>query len=95
MKRSPLLRKTPIRRISAKRRKEQAELRKIIPALFERCGGQCEAVRCVARAEDPHHIKPRSQGVDNSPENIIMLCRFHHRFIHDHPSWARQHGLLK
>lgn len=30
----------------------------------------------------PHHIKYRSEGIDHSPENLIMLCGEHHQLVH-------------
>ena len=31
---------------------------------------------------DLHHLKPVSQGGTNAPENLLTLCRTHHRQIH-------------
>lgn len=29
-----------------------------------------------------HHIKHKSQGVDHSAKNLILLCRRHHELVH-------------
>jgi hypothetical protein len=31
---------------------------------------------------DVHHLQPRTQGGNDSPENLITLCSSHHRLIH-------------
>lgn len=31
-----------------------------------------------------HHIKPRSEGGDDTPDNLITICAAHHRMIHAH-----------
>ena len=41
-------------------------------------GGICGSQRWV----DFHHIKPVHQGGDHSTENLVLLCRTHHREIH-------------
>src|SRR5690606_4644233 len=30
-----------------------------------------------------HHLRPRSEGIDHSPANLVLLCGAHHRAIHD------------
>jgi hypothetical protein len=50
-------------------------------ALGERSGGRCEwqvGVRCPKRADDPHHIVPRSVRRDDRLSNLMALCRYHH-----------------
>lgn len=48
-----------------------------------------------------HHRLRRSQGLDNSPSNLITVCgngtQGHHAAIHARPKWARDFGgwLLK
>ena len=32
-------------------------------------------------AEEVHHIKPLNEGGDNSPENLMSLCKGHHSQI--------------
>lgn len=44
---------------------------------------------------DPHHIQRRSQGGRDIPENLIVLCRAHHDWVHEHPLLAEEFGLLR
>ena len=70
--------------------------------LWERSGGQCEYMtgdgngelsRCQKMAEDPHHIKPRSQGKDDRLSNLMALCRGHHYLIDRRKvSWKPREG---
>ena len=41
-------------------------------------GGICGSRRSI----DLHHITPVSQGGTNAPENLVVLCRAHHRLEH-------------
>jgi hypothetical protein len=41
-------------------------------------GGVCGERRWI----DLHHLKPVSQGGTNAPENLVILCRAHHRLKH-------------
>jgi hypothetical protein len=41
-----------------------------------RIGGPCQG------ASDVHHIVYRGRGGDDVPENGIILCRAHHRYVH-------------
>ena len=34
------------------------------------------------RALHVHHIHYRSEGVDHTPDNLIVLCRAHHDLVH-------------
>jgi hypothetical protein len=34
-----------------------------------------------------HHINYRSQGVDHSPQNLILLCALHHRLVHSNKKY--------
>lgn len=42
---------------------------------------------CVACGETQgthaHHVRTKGAGGDDVPENLIALCFFHHRMIHD------------
>lgn len=41
-------------------------------------GGPCSG------PSEVHHILYRGRGGGDLPENAIVLCRSHHRFVHDH-----------
>lgn len=53
---------------------------------WKKCG---ESFRTEA-----HHRRIRSQGGDDSDENLILLCQQHHTWVHAHPTEARDMGLL-
>jgi hypothetical protein len=38
---------------------------------------------CNARYIDMHHIKHWANGGETKPSNLISLCRFHHRAVHE------------
>jgi Domain of unknown function (DUF222)/HNH endonuclease len=40
-----------------------------------------------ARWADAHHIKPWSEGGSTNLDNLVLLCRRHHRTLH-HPEWT-------
>ena len=45
-------------------------------------------------ALDLHHKLRRSQGGEDSRENLIPVHRTCHRYIHEHPEEAREWGFL-
>lgn len=55
--------------------------------------GNCEVTGQYGFLE-AHHRKMRSQGGDDSPENIIRISGELHRYIHANPNWAYNRGLL-
>lgn len=62
-----------------------------------RSGGRCEARiahRCSGRATQHHHVKRRSQGGSNAPENLLHVCTAAHLTIHAHPAAAVAAGDL-
>lgn len=64
-----------------------ADWRKRKEELWERSHGRCEGVNtefdihrlCFSEADDPHHVKPRSEQRDDRLSNLRALCRYHHR----------------
>ena len=51
---------------------------------------------CPRPSQDAHEILSRARGGSILDEkNILMLCRFHHSWITDHPAEATTMGLLK
>lgn len=50
--------------------------------VFSRDGGMCTADGCTSRYRcQPHHIRHRSQGGDHDPDNLRLLCWFHHHVV--------------
>ncbi|HVE28308.1 MAG TPA: hypothetical protein VNC22_23030 [Sporichthya sp.] len=44
-----------------------------------------------------HHARGRNLNhpeISNDPANLRCLCDRHHKFVHDHPRWAREVGLM-
>lgn len=107
MKRSLLRRATPLARggtlerrtrlkpRSAKTAAKYVTRRAIVAELFAE-PVVCEVPWCTERATDPHEPLTRARGGDIlDRSNIRLLCREHHREIHDtEPSWAYDLGFL-
>jgi hypothetical protein len=73
-------------------------------ALVQRDGG-CRFPGCSQRRCDAHHVHHWANGGATSLDNTLLLCRFHHRLVHEegfqlkHLScgdveWRSPHGLL-
>ena len=60
----------------------------VIPARNRRavlardCGCRMPGCGRRARWSDIHHIKHREHGGTHELENLVTLCRFHHRYVH-------------
>lgn len=75
---------------------------RVVDAAFDRDRGECRArhlvvdVRCDGPL-DPHEVIPRSAWHDGQYDldNIVMVCRAHHRWIDNHPALAHAVGLHK
>ena len=52
-------------------------------ALEVRDGGCCRFPGCQVRHTEPHHIKHWARGGRTELANLISLCRFHHRLVHE------------
>lgn len=84
MKRSSLVRRTPLKRtgrlraLSPKRRAALPDWNAVYAEVDARSGGWCELTICVRRATEHHHCrKPRSSN--NRSTLVLSLCREHHR----------------
>ena len=105
MKRSRLIRKTPlsrskmerkrqfhIRRVSVKRKSETALYRLLrIEYLIEH--PFCEGL-CGKRSTEIHHRAGREGKLLNDKRHFAAVCRTLHDWIRDHPNQAREAGLL-
>jgi hypothetical protein len=57
-------------------------------AVFERDGWRCRAPGCSAYGPlHAHHIVFRAHGGSDDPANLVTLCDFHHKALHDR--WIR------
>jgi hypothetical protein len=91
------VKRTPLRRISAKRRRELAEYAKNRDARRVFANGQCEAwlAGCTYRGTQTHHVLPRGRGGDDSFDNLRWVDAQCHAWIHDHPAEAAKLELLR
>ena len=65
--------------VGRRRRTVNWRLRK---ALDVRDGG-CRFPGCGSRYTQAHHAIPWAEGGETSLDNLILLCRFHHRTVHE------------
>ncbi|WP_420447119.1 DUF222 domain-containing protein [Candidatus Palauibacter sp.] len=65
--------------VGRRRRTVNWRLRK---ALEVRDGG-CRFPGCGSRYTQAHHAIPWAEGGDTALDNLILLCRFHHRMVHE------------
>ena len=92
MKRSgPIKRKTPMRRVSKKRQKENKEYSVLRKGFLKKLP-ICE-VCMTAAATDVHHMDKRGKNL-NEVGTWLAVCRPCHDKIHSNPSWAREKGYL-
>ena len=88
MKRSALQRTTRLNPVSDKGR-----ARKAVCADYCRRHPSCETCpdifgRSPRFTQHPHHILRRSQGGDDSDDNLLAVCKACHRWIHDRTNAA-------
>jgi hypothetical protein len=93
-RRSKPLKKTPLRKRSKRQSRRERELSKSKQVVLARAGGMCEVPGCLREAKSVHHRRLRSQGRDDSPDNLIALCAEHHEAVHRSPAWAQSVGLV-
>jgi 5-methylcytosine-specific restriction endonuclease McrA len=92
VKRTPLKRKTPMKRGGGSYlpydRRSQVEWR---------CKGLCEAKTpaCTGKQAEVHHILPRSAGGGHDLNNLLGVCRPCHRWIEDHRTISYERGWLR
>ena len=99
------MKRTPLRRVSKKRSKEQRRRNKFVEeelARRELCEAgaviylQGKQSRCSGRAVELHEPLTRARGGSIlDPDNTVAVCRNCHRWIHDNPQSATELGLLK
>jgi hypothetical protein len=67
-------------------------------ALEHRDGGTCRFPGCGCRYTDAHHIRHWADGGETRLDNLLSLCRRHHRAVHEEGfrvelvDWARSGG---
>lgn len=53
----------------------------MVEVVKARAKGRCEIATWDHPGQDPHHVIPRSLGGDDTPANVIWICRFHHDLV--------------
>ena len=104
MKRTPLKRKTPLKRsgslapVSKKRAKTNRARRKFVQEELEK-RNWCEAhiaQVCTRRATEIHEPILRSAGGSIlDAATSVAICRMCHRWVHDNVKEAKRLGLIK
>jgi len=96
MKRSPIARKTPLKRTGIKRKTGTAMPKSVIDFVKTRANGSCEArtPRCVGGVDHLHHKILRSQGGKHTVENLLAVCMPCHTFIHNNPQVSVDNGWI-
>lgn len=100
MKRSPLVRRTPLRNrkpLVRSKLKQAGNIprraRSDVP-LSAWCEAEFEGV-CSGRAEHRHHILRRAQGGGDEATNAADLCHRCHEHVHHNVAWAYEAGWLR
>ena len=52
----------------------------------------CAFPGCSRQLIDGHHIRNWIDGGETKLENLVSLCRRHHRFVHEGGASVRAHG---
>lgn len=95
-----IVRRTPLKRTPFKRKPPRKEgfSRETRQFILRRDGG------CILRDNvfgecwggiHAHHIRPRAHGGPHTNDNGASLCAYHHEYVHGHPIWAKEWGLLR
>jgi len=98
MKRTPLKRTGRINPVSKRRRARDAAYPSSRTAIYERAGGMCEArcsTWCAGGGHQVHHIAGRDGPDPHRLDNLELVCRPCHDFIHSNVEWAYANGHVR
>lgn len=88
------LKRSQLRRQSAKQRRRQAEFSGMNAKLRAERGNKCEVCQSLPWIHK-HHRRLRSQGGTDDYSNILLCCTSCHDAIHRNPAWAAEHGYIE
>lgn len=97
MKRSPLTRKSPLRKVSARRLGQRIHYSRIRGDVEARSNGRCElrTPACTGRGSECHHLLPRSAGGPDDMGNCVWTCPPCHLYVHLNPAESYERGWLR
>ena len=103
MKRSPLKRKTPLKKMGANKARETAKywpLRRTYISNYPFCefpvwaDERVSTPTCMNRTTSIHHKKGQHWKIMNDTRYWMGVCAERHRWIEDHKNVARARGLI-
>jgi Domain of unknown function (DUF222)/HNH endonuclease len=63
-----------------------------IAALTVRDGSRCQFPGCThTRHLHAHHVRPWLRGGPTDLDNLVLICSYHHRLVHDHGYRIHRH----
>lgn len=110
LRRVGLARKTGLARVGKRQRALAKDWKLCKGIVWAREGGYCQWCQGFACCHpiaghvpecsgilDYHHVIPRSKAkhLVCDPDNVVLIHRSFHTYIHDNPRWARENGWLK
>ena len=87
----PIKQRTPIKKVSDKRKKENAEYLKL-RAQFLKDNPYCQVYGCHRKSSDIHHKKGRENALLSDLTQFLSVCRLCHTKIELNPLWAKENG---
>ncbi len=87
------MKRTPLRKVSKKQRARKSAWAKVTAQRIEDVGGRCEECNRIYILLYGHHRLP-ARFKDDSYQNCVVLCWGCHRFVHEHPTWAKEQGFI-
>jgi hypothetical protein len=69
--------------VGRKRRTIPPAIRRALDTRDRRRTGGCRFPGCAVTFCDAHHVEPWSEGGETKLDNLILLCRRHHRTVHE------------
>ena len=90
------MRRSPLRKISARKRSQSLAWERLRDETFERCENHCDLCGFPLEADwfDAHHRKARSQGGQDATTNLVALHRACHKWVHENPAKATVVGFI-